>query len=491
MTARNMLGAGISSFFILLYMIIILNVGYVYVDRFATTDLIISFIIAMALPVFASIDTKRLHKLQFYTLLVVLLYTYVMAMLAINKPTLLFIAIIPFVINLLIFQSKYLKSNNEKYKALTFVSIMIFMYLVSGVLKIVIPGVKGYDFAIALYSDNITPSGIQAIMIGAMTFFSHVVVFSLSPGDFLLLVSISAILTENYSMIYTYLKNRGKGMVSTTVSGTVTALSCQCESLAAAFPTVIALLLSTIIVPLMIETVGSIILTFFLVSKLYMKGREWNFAWKVERWSSGNGIMMLLAIPIILVPLLETFGVYLGWLNIFLFFAGINFLMFLTGVAVPVLLNKAVKFRGFTGLPAIIALLALSTVIMYIWFVPSMIALAHSSPSYFAIMNISAIVSGILSGTAYVSTRAKENRRLLLEFISMMTSMYAIIVFYASVVGRMDLYPIFSQLQITEFSIAMFGATLPFMWLSTHLTLSSYITEEPPKVKKGQRGTTA
>lgn len=473
-------------------MIIILNVGYVYVDQFARPEIITGFIVAMALPILASIDTKRFHQVQFYLLLVVLLYTYVMAMLAINRPALLFLAVIPFVTNLLIFQSKYLKNNMEKSKAITFVAILVFMYLVSGVLKIVIPGVKGYDFAIALYSDNITPSGIQAIMIGALTVFSHVAIFSLSPGDFLLLVSVSAILTENYSMIYTYLKNRGKGMVSTTVSGTVTALSCQCESLAAAFPTVIALLLSTIIVPLMVETVGSIVLTFYIVSRLYMRGRKWRFAMKVDRWAKGDGVPMLLALPIVIVPVIETIGVYLGLLNVFLFFAGINFLMFLTGIAIPVILGRSIKFRGLSGISSIIGLLAASAVVMYIWFIPSMISFAHSSPEVFALMNLSAVISGLLSGIAYVSTKQKENRRLLLEFISMMTSMYAIVIFYATVVGTINVYPGFGMLQVTEFSIAMFGATLPFMWVSTHLTLSSYAPDLPPrKEERTHKGTEA
>ncbi|AKA48867.1 hypothetical protein IX51_06850 [uncultured archaeon] len=487
MAARNILAGGISSFFILLYMVVVLNVGYVYIDQFARQEVIMAFIVAMALPVLAMIPSRRLGKAQFYLELVVLLYTYGMAMLAIQKPVLLFIALVPFIINLLLFQSRFLTTGRQKYKAVTFVALLVFMYFVSSVIKVEIPGVRGYEFAIALYDDNISPQGIQFIMTGAITLFTKLFVIDLSVGDFLLFITISAILTENYSMIFTYLKSRNKGMVNTTLSGAVTALSCQCESLAAAFPTVIVLLLSVIIVPLMVETVGSIILTSFLLSRLYLRGRGWGFVHRVEEWSRGNGFLKVMILPYLVVPLFETFGIFLGFLNIFMFFAGINFLMFFTGISIPVVIKRVVGFRGFSSRLPLIGLTALSAFLMYVWFLPSLTLVAYTSPAYFAVMNLSAVASGFLSGVAYASTRSHENRRLLLEFITMMESMFAIIVFYISVVGRYTIWPEFGLLQATEFAIAMFGVTLPFMWMSTHMTLSDYAVDDTPtKVRSGR-----
>lgn len=480
MSARNILVSGISSFFILLYMIVILNVGYVYIDHFARTYLITSFIVAMALPILTMIDSRRFHKVQFYLDLVVLLYLYAMAMLAIESPDLLFIAVVPLIINILLFQSKFVKTRNDKYKAVTFVALMIFMYFVSSVIKIDIPAVRGFDFAIALYTNNVSPQGIQFIMLGAMTVFTKLFVLDLSLGDFFLFVTISAILTENYSMIFTYLRNKNKGMVNTTISGAVTALSCQCESLAAAFPTVIVLLLSVIIVPLMVETIGSIVLTSFLLSRFYLRGREWNFVHRVERWASGNGFLKLVILPFFAVPMFEIVGIFLGFKSVFLFFAGINFLMFIAGIFIPLVIHRLVPFRTFSGVYSLVGALAAAVVIMYIWFIPSFTLLAYENASYFGLMNVSAVVSGLITGLAYVSARGKSNRRLLLEFISMMTSMFGIVVFYISVVGRHVIWPEFGLLQETEFAIAVFGVTLPFMWLSTHMTLSDYASEDDP-----------
>lgn len=491
MSSRNILVSGISSFFILLYLIVILNVGYVYIDHFARTYIISSFIVAMALPVLAMIDSKRFHKVQFYLDLVVILYLYVMAMLAIESPDLLFIAAIPLIINLLLFQSKFIRTRNDKYRAVTFTALMIFMYFVSSVIKIDIPAVRGFDFAIALYTNNISPQGIQFIMIGAMTVFTKIFVVDLSLGDFFLFVTISAILTENYSMIFTYLKNRNKGMVNTTVSGAVTALSCQCESLAAAFPTVIVLLLSVIIVPLMVETVGSIVLTSILLSRFYLKGREWMFVHRVERWASGNGFLKLVILPFFAVPVFEITGIFLGFKNVFLFFAGINFLMFITGIFIPLVIHRLVPFRTMDRAYYLVGALAAAVVTMYIWFIPSFTLIAYESASYFGLMNISAVISGLITGFAYVSARGRGNRRLLLEFISMMTSMFGIIVFYISVVGRYVIWPEFGLLQATEFAIAVFGVTLPFMWLSTHMTLSDYASEEKSAPMGGKRESAA
>lgn len=491
MSARNILVSGISSFFILLYMIVILNVGYVYVDHFARTELIASFVVAMALPIIVMIDTRKYHKVQFYLGLLILLYLYVMAMLAIDSPDLLFIAVLPLVINLLLFQSKFLKTRGDKYRAVTFVALMVFMYFVSSVIKIDVPAVRGFDFAVALYTNNINPAGIQFIMIGALTIFSKIFVLDLSLGDLALFVTISAILTENYSMIFSYLRNKNKGMVNTTVSGAVTALSCQCESLAAAFPTVIVLLLSVIIVPLMVETVGSIVLTSILLSKLYMKGKEWNFVRRVERWSSGNAFIMILILPFFAVPSFEIIGIYLGLKNVFLFFAGINFLMFVTGLFIPLVIHRLVHFRAFRSNYAITFSIIASVIIMYVWFIPSLTYQAYSSASYFGMMNISAVAAGLITGLAYSSARDKGTRRLLLEFIAMMNSMFGIVVFYISVVGTYVIWPEFGLLQATEFAIAMFGVTLPFMWLSTHMTLSEYASEESPSDALRERGSGA
>ncbi len=489
MNARNLVASGIASFFILMYMIVVLNVGYVYIDKFARPELISSFIVAMALPILSMVPSRKFEKTQFYMGLIVLLYTYAMAMLAIQQPDLLFIAIVPFIIYALLFQSRFLRTRNQKYKAATFIALLVFMYFVSSVIKVEIPGVRGYDFAIALYTDNVSPQGIQFIMVGAITLFTKLFVVDLSIGDFVLFTVISAILTENYSMIFSYLRNRNKGMVNTTVSGAVTALSCQCESLAAAFPTVIVLLLSVIIVPLMAETVGSIVLTSFLLSRFYMRGRSWGFVHKVEEWTKGTGFLKAMVLPYIAVPLFEMVGIFLGFLSVFLFFAGINFLMFFTGLSIPIVLKRVVGYRGVRSAPALIGLIVLSVILMYAWFMPSLTMLAYTTPSYFAVMNISAVASGLLSGISYMSTGNRENRRLLLEFITMMESMFAIVVFYISVVGRYTIWPEFGLLQATEFAIAMFGVTLPFMWMSTHMTLSDYAAEEPQiKVPRGKEG---
>lgn len=491
MSARNIVVSGISSFFVLLYMIVILNVGYVYIDHFARPYLITAFIVAMALPIITMVDTRKFHRVQFYLGLVVLLYLYVMTMLAIGSPDLLFIIIIPLIINLYLFQSKFIKTKQDRYRAITFVLLMIFMYFVSSVVKVEVPGVKGYEFAVALYTDNISPQGIQFIMLGALTVFSKLFILDVSAGDFILFVTISAILTENYSMIFTYLKNKNKGMVNTTLSGAVTALSCQCESLAAAFPTVIVLLLSVIIVPLMVETVGSIILTSFLLSRFYMRGREWKFVHTIESWSSGNGFLKLLIPSLFIVPAFEVIGIYLGFKSVFMFFAGINFLMFLVGIFVPLFIHRLASFKPFSRNSSLVALLLSAVFIMYIWYIPPLTLHAYTSASYFGLMNISAVAAGVLTGIAYISTGSKENRRLMLEFINMMGSMFAIIIFYISVVGRTTIWPEFGLLQATEFAIAMFGVTLPFMWLSTHMTLSEYATQEDRPRLAGKRKTGA
>ena len=123
-------------------------------------------------------------------------------------------------------------------------------------------------------------------------------------------------------------------------------------------------------------------------------------------------------------------------------------------------------------------LMTLASIMMFIWFVPSLAYYAYSNYNIYIMMNIMGIGAGILTYLVYFSL--EKLKAAYIEFNSMMFSMTALVFFYISIIGLTDMFPFFGIKQQLYFSAILWAVSLPFMWLSTIDTMYRYSIPETP-----------
>ena len=355
---------------------------------------------------------------------------------------------------------------------LAWVSVAAFfvMIVVSGILRITPVSGLNQILAFSIYN-NEQPSGVPLLFYNGIVFQGPLFVYTFSVPTFLVYSIISVVLSKNYSLIYrTYRGSRIQ--TSSLVSGAATVLSCQCEGITGTLPSIAALAISTLIVPVLMESVLLVILT--LVVLLFIAGKRKSRI--VSAMSSLSGIQVIApaAVFIILVPLVETVSVAMGFLSSPLFFFGINFLMFVNGALLLLLVELALGIRLKASQPLLAAIIA--SVLMTIWFDPSLVTYADTYSTVFVLMNLSMIAAGMLALHAYLGF-GRNDRILFLEFLSMMFVMTGIIVLYLSAFSNITVWGVFSFSSQLFFSLILLTITLPIMWFITNLSLIRYASE--------------
>jgi len=383
-------------------------------------------------------------------------------------PALSFISLIAYMKNSKNYSVKDLK------KLLAFIIIFSVIYTLADLIRIGnVPAYVGITFT-SIY-DDIQPIGTPFLFYQGIVIYDRLLLISVSGPTFFLFAVLSALLTENYFLIFSFAGKEKRNIVSSTASGVVSALSCQCESLSIFFPTVVAFLLTFAIIPLIIESIVFVLLTNILLNYYFNHGRQNRFLEKM--WPGEGNVKFMLGSVIILLsmPVLETVGIALGLQRYLYFFSWINIGMFIEGIFLVITLNfiLTIKASGiivlfkYAGIPVSIAL-------MFIWYIPYFTAFAYANPQTFSLMSLSSILSGIVTGLTYYSLRL-ESRRLFYEFVAMMISMFAIVIFYLSIVAGITVWPEFGLEQQVLFSIITWAVSLPFMWFGTNITFSDSV----------------
>ena len=382
-----------------------------------------------------------------------------------------------FLLSLLIMLKSYLSNYGaDKASSLRLIGIglaILSMILISGLIRFnYVP--QGIGLLVASIADDVITGGTPPLFLGGVVFFTRYIVFSVSIQSLAMFSLLSVLLVQNYFLIISYVRMRAKAAIGGQLSGALSALSCQCESITAAFPSIISLVLSIAVIPLILESIILVLLTNYLLRLKFMKGVSVGFFDRIWPVRNKRGFLFWSSLLILAMPLIETYGVYLHLENSLYFFGGINFLMLFTGILISLLISEFFpKFRHFPGKYGVTGLVLISSTLMFMWFYPPLTILASGDGAYFALMSISSFAGGMISGIAY-SGLSDNSKKLFLEFLSMMLAMFAIIVFYVSILFSYSIWNNFGLAQQTLFSLIMWIFALPFMWLTTNLVLNSY-----------------
>lgn len=428
---------------------------------------------AVVFPAFLSIEHEKLRTLQFYLSLIAISYYLLLVSALVWVPNIDLLLVISLVVNIFIFYRVAYSGRISIYKASVFLSVVFIMFYLSGLLRPdVSPSLSPPLYAGSIYDDE-SPAGVPAFFSGALVLYSRIFVLTISVQALALFAGLSSVLTENYSLIFRYVKGKAsKNALSSSLTGVLSILSCQCEGVTAAFPTAVTLLLSVAIIPLIMESVVLLTLTNLFLLFFYIRGRRItlrSLAGIKSRWA----LYAMSAIFITSLPVIETVGIYFGMERNLFFFVAIDIAMFVEGVIIALIISLFIntgKLRSVT----VYLLSAVSFALMFIWFIPSVSAYAYSFYFWYSVMSLTSVLAGFISGYVYRSMEP-ESRRVYMEFITMMFSMFAIILFYLTVEGNIVIWSGLAGIAgQTTLSIAIWVVSLPVMWIATNVSLNSY-----------------
>ncbi len=413
----------------------------------------------------------------FYILVTVLSYPYFNIML---------LFAVSFLISLYgLLNDKSGSRNHSLKKAIAFSLSFLIMVIISGLFRFNIKP-QNIGILLASISDDVLPGGTPVIFSNGIVLFSRYIVLTLSIQYIILFFALSVLLVENYFLIFSTIRTRsGRAATSPQLTGALSVLSCQCESITAAFPSIVSLILSAAIIPLILESIVLVGLTNYLLRGRFRKGLNSPVLSRIWPGTSRSILLTAGSLMTIAVPLSYVFGTFLK-LEENLFFYGMeNFAMFLTGMILIILASSIREFSPVRSRWAKLGLVFVSSMLMFIWFYPVLSKIAVTSSIVFGVMGFISLAGGAIGGIAYVSA-GQEGKSAFIEYLSMMFSMFAIVIFYVSILFSYRIWGIFTLTQQVEFSIVLWIIALPSMWLSTNLVLNLQVRRQG--IEEGHTG---
>lgn len=352
-----------------------------------------------------------------------------------------------------------------------FATVIFAMFILGSSLRFT-GGPPQYAVAFGSIYDDVSPGGVPLLYTGGVVIYTKYMVLSLSVPIIALFASLSIVLTENYYLIIKLLRGQGLGGIRKSMSGALTVLSCQCEGITAYFPAAIATILFSAIVPLITESIIFILLTDILLTFFYLKRKRIALLDRIWEITSARPFIYIMMTTLIAIPVYTVLAIYFSLQYNLLVFSSINVLMFVYGIFIAFLFSQAVQIRRRLSSFFTYLIVVVSSVGMFIWYFPSITAPTISSPALFSLMSSVTVAAGFLSGVLF-RMREEAVKKLYLEFITMMFSMLAIVVFYITAIPTRVIWPEFGIKQQLIFSLLLWGLTLPIMWLSTNISLNS------------------
>lgn len=359
-------------------------------------------------------------------------------------------------------------------KSLSYSLALLVMMLISGLYRLNLQP-QTIGLLVASISDDVRPGGTPLIFSNGIVLFSRYIVLSVSWQVLLLFSLLSALLVENFFMIFRLFTGRAtRSVTGSQATGALTVLSCQCESITAALPSIASLILSIAIIPMILESLVFVSLTNIFLRRNTSRGRRSDLIGKIWPLRSGSKFFPLGSIFVIAIPVSYLVGTYFHLERNLFFFGMENFAMYIAGIIIMVMVSLAtgraiMVLSKYSGM----LLVLLSTAMMFIWFYPVISYLAVNNGFYFGAMGAISFIGGIMGGIAYTSFN-RAGKQIFLEYLSMMFSMFAILIFYVTVLDSFRIWGIFTLTQQLEFSIALWILALPGMWLSTIIVLNDH-----------------
>lgn len=456
-----------------LYFILSIAFNVLHVSHLVTFEFIIILSLFFIFPGLAIFITP-MPLIRKYFMFTSILLTIFLIMITFFYTYLLVLPVLSLVALLAIVRNSEEYSCRDYKKLVAFLAIFSVIYFLADLIRTGnVPAYVGISFT-SIY-DDIQPLGTPFLFYQGIVIYDRLLLVTISGATFFLFSVLSALLTENYFLIFSFAGGEKRNLISSTASGVVSALSCQCESLTIFFPTVVAFLLTFAIIPLIVESIFFVLLTNILLNYYFNRGKQNRILEKL--WPKAGSVKVLLGGIIILlgIPVAETIGIAFDLQKVLYFFSWINIGMFVEGIFLVIILNfiigiNTTKYSSlfkFAGIPV-------SIILMFIWYIPYFTNSAYTNPDTFAVMSITSTVAGLLTGLTYYSLRY-SNRRLFYEFVAMMFSMFSVIIFYISIVAGITIWVEFGLEQQVIFSIVTWAVSLPFMWFGTNITFSDSV----------------
>lgn len=449
--------------------------GSIYVDSILTLannnpQQLIPPITVTALTL-ASILTSLHKQIQIYIVGILLLIYGLLFLGTFEDPNLIPFSGISLVATIAFFAKSPGFDRINSAKLGSFLFIIIAMFLLGSSLRIA-SGPPQYSLAFGSIYDDVRLGGVPLLYTGGVVIYTHLFVLSLSVPIVILFSTLSVVLTENYYLIFRLLRRDGSRGVRKTMSSALTVLSCQCEGITAYFPAAIATILFTAIVPLITESIIFILLTDIMLTLFYLKGKRIRILDRLWSVTSTRKFAASMILSLLLIPVYTVVVVFLKLQENLLVFSSVNVLMFVYGIFAVYMIDSVVPLKRGLAYHWTLLLVGISSAGMLVWYLPQIAAQAVTNPAVFSAMSIVTVSSGVLAGLVF---RKRENpvKRLFFEYITMMFSMLAIVVFYITAIPTMVIWPIFGIKQQLEFSLILWGITLPIMWLSTNISLNA------------------
>ncbi len=431
----------------------------------------IAFILVF--PIISILVPERFHPLGFYMKSVSLLIFLGLVFTAVHSVSLFSISLAPFLSYSFLWWYSSSDVRLELKKLVTFSLAMTFMNLASSMFHVG-PEPSFYPATFASVSEAyvFSPNGVPYLLEGGVAFITPYIQGVFSPLSFVIFTTISALLTENYFGIFSVLRRgNGETRVSGAAYGAVSLLSCQCEGGISLLPTMAYLVITIAMIPILAESLGLLLLTNLLIRRYYLNGRKVKLLGNLSSPENKAPGYAMAAILFLATPLVETAGIYFGMITNVFFFFGIGILMTVSAYYEVVFIGNLIGY-GKRINPAILAVMFVAaSIIMFMWYIPQYTTMAVKLVSVFLVMNLTSLAAGFFLGIIRLSS-GKATGQLLEEFITLMFGMPPIIVFYFSALAQVQLWPVFNITQQTEFGLVVWAIILPFMWLTTNISLN-------------------
>lgn len=362
----------------------------------------------------------------------------------------------------------------DNIKIIIFISFSFIMYFLGGLMQFIIqPALAPISIAplkdVFIYPGQSFPFLFDL----GMNIYGSVVTLSLSPFTLIIFSLISALVAENYEGFIVALRRSGKGGIRSALYGVTAALSCQCEACISILPAMIFLIVTTAMVPLIMESLLLLVMSNILI-RLYLSGRVPSFFGRAEKYYVKNEKFLASALVLIATPV-ELTGIYLGWLGIPVFFFGMGMLDVLAGYTLLHSLSGYLKVRR--SVSASWAALVSGLILSFVWYYPPLTLAAFNSGAVFSVMAISGLAAGVLFGFSHLSLRKGY---VMPETVSLIYGIFVIAIFYLSIDFRLNLWPEFPYSQTVIFEVISWAIMLPVMWIFTQLAIISASAEEVP-----------
>lgn len=444
-----------------------------------------------ALTVSSLIIPKKYYIFAFYLSSITLLIYAGLFLVSLHSVVLTLTSAVAFVLYLFVWINVTKGRKGSMKKLVTFMLAMGFMYYVGDLLQI-ITSPAGYPATITwiggLFLSNV--AGTPLLMKYGIEVYAPFYAISLSPVSFVIFFSISSLLTENYFSIFGLLKSGNNNTkIQGAAYGIISSLSCQCEGGISLLPTMAILIISITMVPILLESFILLLLTNYFINRYYVNGLRIRILSRLGGAGIKSHVLILAAVLFIGTPVFEMIGIYLGLISNMLFFFGTGILMTLSAYFEISVLGKLIGYKRSLNPLVNAALLVVGSVLMFIWYLPFLTIQAVSNPSIFVLMNVSGIAAGLSFGAVRLSVK-RGSGQLLDEFLALMFGMPPIIVFYISAMPQVLIWPEFGLLQQLEFGLVVWVLVLPFMWLTTNISLNDAKTNVEsfvlPKVRNYQ-----